>query len=500
MLPTLLSRVADASAAANALHSYIAPLVQTLCILASLACVFFLVNGGIQYMTSSGRPDKLESAKVIIRNALIGLVIVLGAAVLTTVLSHAYGQPGGTAANNLPALNDIKPDNGAGGLVGVLIKAVTGLLNDIVQEVAKPFLAALSYFTNSTPLIVDNSSVFNLWLVMVGIADVLFVLVVALLGFHVMSASTFGIEEIEFKHLLPRIALTFLLINSSVFLIDALIGLSNAMIHALQAGFSKNPVWDSLADVVKQSGGMGLAALLIMVAFLIFSVILLVYYVGRIVTLYLGAVLAPIVFLIWLLPSFRDFASTAAKTYIATIFVLFVHVTILELAGSLFTGMAATSPGHTLNPLMSLIVGIATLLALLKAQGVMMQYSYVSIGPRTARKLGGQFINGVSYLSGGKLSGAIGSKTGQSSRRQVPGTTPSKKIIGSASGSAISRPAKFTNYKQPTSKATTTSTPAKRGKTGTTVEAPKVKTEPVATRESAPFDPTNVSTKRRSKL
>lgn len=490
----MFMRVADANTAANAMHSYIAPLVQTLCVLASLACVFFLVNGGIQYMTSSGRPDKLEHAKLIIRHSLIGLVIVLGAAVLTAILSHAYGQPGGTAANNLPALNDIKPDSGAGGLVGVLIKAVTGLLNDIVQEVAKPFLAALSYFTSSTPLIADNPSVFNLWLVIVGMTDVLFILMVALLGFHVMSASTFGIEEIEFKHLLPRIALTFLLINSSVFLIDALIGLSNAMIHALQAGFSKNPVWDSLTDVVKQSSGMGLAALLIMVAFLIFSVILLVYYVGRIVTLYLGAVLAPIVFLIWLIPIFRDFAMTAAKTYIATIFVLFVHVVILELAGSLFTGMAASSPNHALNPLMSLIVGIATLLAILKSQSVMMQYSYVSMGPRTARKLSGQFVNAVSHISKSTRSATAAYRNRKANgENDQNGNRKSTRRPMSQGGA----------YQQPATKRTTTAsaTTKSKGEIGSTTRLkPKAKEEPTARRESAPFDPTNVNNKRRSKI
>jgi hypothetical protein len=158
-------------------------------------------------------------------------------------------------------------------------------------------------------------------------------------------------------------------------------------------------VWDILTAVVKGSGGLGLAALLIMVVFLALSIILLVYYVGRLVTLYIGAVLAPIILLLWLVPGFRDFAESAAKTYLITIFVLFVHVVILQLAASLFAGIAVTSPLHTPDTLMSLVVGLATIIALLKTQGVMTQFSYVSIGPRTARKLGANFLNGISYLS-----------------------------------------------------------------------------------------------------
>src|SRR5690606_33624035 len=112
------------------------------------------------------------------------------------------------------------------------------------------------------------------------------------------------------------------------------------------------------------------------------SVVLLVYYVGRLVTLFIGAVLSPLVILIWLVPGFRDFSESAAKTYLTTIFVLFVHVVILQLAASLFVGMSAASDSPVPDTLMSMIVGLATILALLKTQGAMMQLSYVSMGAR----------------------------------------------------------------------------------------------------------------------
>jgi hypothetical protein len=230
-------------------------------------------------------------------------------------------------------------------------------------------------------------------------ADVLFIVVVVMLGFHVMSWASFGLDEIEFKHLLPQIGLIFLLINSSIFAIDALIGLSNGMIIALNAGFPSQSVWDVLTTVVDKQDGLGLAALLIMVVFLILSVMLLIYYVLRLVTLYIGAVLSPIVFLLWLLPSFKDFATSAMKTYITTIFVLFVHVVILQLAASIFLGMRGSDPSQALNPIMSMVVGTAIILALLKTQGVLSQLAYVSVGSRNARQLGGQFVNAVSHLS-----------------------------------------------------------------------------------------------------
>ena len=53
--------------------------LETLTILGTLAATFFLVKGGYLYITSSGKPEALENAKKTIRNAAIGLVLILSA-------------------------------------------------------------------------------------------------------------------------------------------------------------------------------------------------------------------------------------------------------------------------------------------------------------------------------------------------------------------------------------------------------------------------------------
>lgn len=466
-----LGIMADSSGAVTAMRDYVAPTIRTLAALASIACVFFLVNGGYLYMTSAGKPDTLDHAKRVMRNAVLGLVIVLGAATLTSILTTAYGHPSGSTGAVVPSLQAIPPQDVHNGLIDVLIKAVTGLLNNIIQAVATPFLAALDFFTKSTPLMASNPSVFNLWLAIVGMTDVLFVIVLALLGFHVMSATTFGFDEIEFKHLLPRIGLVFLLINTSIFAIDGIIELSNTLITAIGKVSGASTVWATLTSVVKESGGQGVAALLMMLAFLIFSVFLLVYYVLRLVTLFIGAVLSPLVILVWLVPGFRDFSETAIKTYITTIFTLFVHVVILLLAASLFTGMASVGPNQTPDTLISMVIGLATVLALLKTQGVMMQFSYASMGARNTRKLGGQFMNGVSYMTS-KGTGAAKAVAGKATSRGAVATAATKS--GATSGNVHK-----VGYTQPKSSqgsgVKVTRVPAnKQPKTGTTYEAPKV--------------------------
>jgi hypothetical protein len=391
--------LADASTAASVMRSFVTPTVVTLCGLASLACVFFLVNGGIQYMTSSGSPDKLERAKTIIKNALIGLALVLAAGTLTAILSHAYLSSGAGSVEKLPTLSPITPAATSGDLADVLMNAIIGLFRNVIGSIGTPFVQALSYFTGSTPLMGESSSVFGLWLAVLGIADTLFIVVVALRGFHIMSFATFGFDDVELKTLLPQMALIFMLMNFSLFAIDMVISLSNGMISALLSAFPDASIWDALINVTKQSLDLGLAGLLVMTAFLVLTVMLLVYYVGRIITLYIGAILSPLVLLVWLIPAFKDFAITALKTYLTTIFVLFVHVVILLLAASIFANMLRGDASGQPNTLMALIVGLATIIALLKAQGVMAELSYAASAPRAARQMAGSFMRGVGYMS-----------------------------------------------------------------------------------------------------
>jgi hypothetical protein len=393
-----LTLFANASAASDAMRSFLDPVIVTLCVIASLACTFFLVTGGIQYMTSKGNPENLEHAKRTLKNALIGLVLVIAAATLTAILSHAYGSSAGTMADKLPTLTPIQQDTSTS-FWDVVTKAIIHVLENIVNSIGEPFVKALGYFTSSTPLMGDNSNVFNLWLAIVGIADALFVLVVVLLGFHVMSFSSLGFDELDIKQILPQLALVFLLMNTSIFAIDAIIGLSNGMIHALQAGFPCASIWDLLGEITKKSSDLGLGGLLVMIAFLVLTVMLLVYYVGRLITLYIGAVLSPIVLLLYLIPAFKDFAINALKMYLMVIFVLFVQVVIMQLASSIFSGMLQGDNSGQPNTLMALIVGLATVLALLKTQGVMQELSHAASTPHAAREVATSFMRGVGYMN-----------------------------------------------------------------------------------------------------
>lgn len=384
------------STAGKSMQHFINPVVYTIGGLATLLAVLLLVVAGFWYISSAGDLYKIEKAKKLIKNTILGLIIVLGSGMLVSFLTHTYSSQPGNLSGSTPIIKSIHRPMVNNSIAGVLIQAITGLINLIIQSAAGPFLSALNYFTTSTPLIVNNSSVFNLWLAMVGIADAAFVLLVALLGLHFMSFTILGINELEFKHLLPRIILIFILMNTSVFMIDGIIEFSNALITALNSTFSSVSIWKVLTALSQQANSFGIAALFLMIGFLALAVILLVYYIGRLVTIYLGAVLSPLILMLWLLPAFKDFAENAAKTYFSAIFVLFVQVVILQLAASLLSGLIVNHHYQSGNQLMALVVGISTLVALLKAQGVMSQFSYASMGPKAARRLGGHLASSIS--------------------------------------------------------------------------------------------------------
>ena len=379
------------------LNSFIRPTLSGMAIVGALICSFIIVYSGIKYITSSGHPDKLAEAKSGLIKALVGLSIIIGASALSLILIHGYSAVANRNISQLPALQAIKPVKASNGLIAIIIDAITGVLSVIVKSIAQPFIGALNYFVSSTPVLAHNPSVFHLWLITSAIADSLLVLVIALIGFHVMAGEQLGLKSVSLRNLLPQVIFTFILMNSSIFILDGIIELSNAMIATVNSVTGNLSPWKTLALLSTNLSGYSLAALLIFLIFVIFSAILIIYYITRLVTLYIGAVLSPLVILMSLVPGFREFSENAFKAYVSTIFIIFIHVIILSLAGSLFLGLIVSGNGQP-NPIMSLLLGLATLIALLKTPGVLRQLNYAAIGPRMVKRLGGSFVGGISTL------------------------------------------------------------------------------------------------------
>jgi len=158
---------------------------------------------------------------------------------------------------------------------------------------------------------------------------------------------------------------------------------------------------------------------------IILAIMLLIYYLKRIIILYIGAVLSPLIILLWLLPSFRDFAVSAAKMYITTIFVLFVQVVVLMLAVSLFSGLLHGDG----NSFMTALLAIATLSVLLSTNRTMNQLTMMSAGGQGMRKLGSTFVRGVSYVASSAKQPAAAKSAVTVSRTSNPPVSSARPII-----------------------------------------------------------------------
>jgi hypothetical protein len=359
--------------------------------IATAAAVFFLVKGGYSYITSEGDPKQLDQAKLTIRNALLGLVLVLGSSVLVSVFRGALIAPTqhGTVAA-LP-LTPIMPETPSNGLTQLLIDAVNGFMQTILESATKPIMDGLFSFLTTTPSLLSNTVVFNFWLVSLGIVDSLFVIVVALLGLRLMSAATFGFEEVSLSQLLPKIGIAFLGANISLFLADYVIQTTNALINGvLLTTGGLNHAWITNAVNLEAlaSQQAPLIILIFMVILLIVSIVLLLMYISRLIVLALGAVLSPFIFLLMLLPKFSDMAEIAAKSYIVTALMMFVHVVIIQLAASFLS-----LPDNSNNSLISIAVAIGLFMTLLKSPAIMLQMVLYTSNNLAIKRIAGQMMN-----------------------------------------------------------------------------------------------------------
>jgi hypothetical protein len=119
-----------------------------------------------------------------------------------------------------------------------------------------------------------------------------------------------------------------------------------------------------------------------------------------------GAVISPLICLLWLLPPFTSFAKNALNLYLVTIFSLFTHVVIIQLASAFLT--VPNQVGT--NPIIAILIGVAMLSILLKSTAMTAQLALSAQTTGLFKKVSGQLLNVVSPTSTGASSQKVRSK------------------------------------------------------------------------------------------
>src|SRR5690606_22533061 len=152
---------------------------------------------------------------------------VLGATTLVAIATTTWqAAPSPTAIQPI-TLQPVVESQPEGSLSQIIVDATIGFIKQLIESSMKPVIDGLFQFLTTTPLMSTNQTIFQFWLGIAGITNGLFILVVALLGLHIMNASSLGLEELSLAQLFPKLLLTFIGANSSIFLIDWLIKATN---------------------------------------------------------------------------------------------------------------------------------------------------------------------------------------------------------------------------------------------------------------------------------
>ncbi len=344
-------------------------------------------------MTSVGQPEQLYEAKKTIRNTLIGLVLVFASSALVNIATDTWRTAPTSPNTQQIVIEQVKESEVPGSLSQIIIEATIGFIKQLIESSLKPMVDGLFQFLTTTPLMATNGTIFQFWVVMLGITNALFVLVVALLGLHVMSASSLGLEEMSLSQMFPKLLLTFIGANSSIFLIDWLISATNTFAGILlnvNNGGDRGWILSALDPVNLLVGDSTLFTLIMLLVLLLLVVALLIMYVGRIITLSFGAAISPLVCLLLAHPKTQNFGMNLVKSYVITTTIVIVHVLILQISSSLLTSLSSPE-----NPLMNALLGIGIMLTLLKSSSFLLKMALIAGGASAVKAIGGQIINVV---------------------------------------------------------------------------------------------------------
>lgn len=344
--------------------NFLDSLFKFLFILAPLVAIVFIAKGGLEIVTSGGDPNALAHGKRTARNAAIGLVFVIAARVIVSIFSSIFIPYTGAPVSDLFTAQPVEVAQAESGIVSVLLEGILGFLRAVVESFVSPVIEAFVAFFTNTPSLLGNSTVVKYWLIILGITESLFVLVMILLGYNLMTGDVFGlVGEQSPKQIILRLGAGMAGAALSLFIADTLVGLANFMVDTVnQSSGGLAHSW-VLNIIHTPSIGSSLAVLLLSIAYIVLAIMLIVLYAMRLAVVVAGAVFFPFIFLFLVIPRLHGFAEGLIRNYIIAVFLPFTHLVIIQLFAE-FLKMPEQK-----NDFVSFLSAIGLFLVLLKIPG-----------------------------------------------------------------------------------------------------------------------------------
>ncbi len=248
----------------------------------------------------------------------------------------------------------------------VFDQAMVDLLNGISaalkRVIAGVMGSSLNVITQTPPQAsYNNGMVRSLWGTVRTIANSALLLVALVGAFNLMVRDHIGAPYHDLMELLPRLALGFLLVNTSMSWGQLVIDANNLLCQAI--GQAQLPGWQG-ADAGSQLLAQVIAALI----YLITSLLLLIQSLMRLALIDVLLAVAPLALLCWVLPQTQSWARLWSTTFFGGVATQFVQVLALKLGGSLMTDLTPMAGDAAL---LAVFLGIALLALTLKIPSLM---------------------------------------------------------------------------------------------------------------------------------
>jgi hypothetical protein len=125
----------DVGGLSNFIWKIVLNVIELALVLASLIAVFYILYGGFLFITGGGNSSQVEKARKSILNAVIGLIISMGAIAITNLIFGVLGGATGQGELNLPQLtaeqllqNSLNLVYYIAGIVAVVVIVVAGIM------------------------------------------------------------------------------------------------------------------------------------------------------------------------------------------------------------------------------------------------------------------------------------------------------------------------------------------------------------------------------------
>jgi hypothetical protein len=333
--------------------------------------------------------------------------------------------PGPLPPGGIPTGADDDSGGGLFDIAGDIRNAIVSFIEWIATTGLKPVLTTLGGTVLSTPDLTANTAVHTVWMTSLVVANSIFVLLIVIAGFIMMSQHTLQ-AQYGLKEILPRIAVAGIVTNTSLLIIGKVIEIANALCTAIAGqGVDGNAAAATINEALSSAGNIGsgtfLIALLIL-GVMVMAIMVIITFVLRIAMLVLLIVLAPLALICHAIPQTEGlaymwwrglFACFAIQLGQAVILLATLRV-FLTPKGPTVLGMPASSSG-----LLGVLVCLTMLWLLVKMPAWMRMFILGPLGQRHGGGLMRQIIGAVLTIK------TLGAMTGitKATSRTVARTT-----------------------------------------------------------------------------